>query len=75
MNGWTKTATAVISLMAIVIAGVSAHWIAVGRIAQCETTIISVREITDKTEDRLRRIEFLLVRLADKQGIDTSGFK
>ena len=74
-NGWTRVVAAVIGLTMIIATGVSAHWLAVGRIGACESAIIRAHSKLEDQACRLRYMEFILVRLADKQGVDVSGFK
>jgi len=68
LNGWTRTVATIVGLVMLVSAGVSAHKISVHRIGQNEVAI-------SKQAGRLRYMEFILLRLADKQGVDVSGFK
>jgi len=71
-----------IGLIVLIATGVSAHWNAVSRISWNEKKIeIIDQRSKDYTEtlgrlsDRLRFVEFVLIRLADKNGIDVNGFK
>ena len=75
LNGWTKIVGALVALVLAVSTAGSVYWCAVARIEKCEAAIVVGKEEREDMGDRLRFIEFVLIRMADKQGIDVSGFK
>ena len=74
-NGWPRMlmiiVSTVIALSVVIVAATGAHFAACARIAENAKAITLIERQTVDDSSRLRRVELLVVRLAERAGVDT----